>query len=192
VSKDPLGLYDDCIVVPFEIPWEVSPDAEADPQATLAGLAHSLGPYWPVPEKREAPDVRRAPPEIQPEITEPRHQGGDAAISSAGAESSLVMARVRGHPSLAISGFSTDELTLWRLHGETAPAEALAAMKLDLDGSLWDLRGQFLGLLWADETADLHPDLLRSIGANLQHGAAELLGVPVARAQEEESGEALV
>jgi len=77
----------------------------------------------------------------------------------------LVVAGVRGQPALVVSGFSDSPLTLYRRGNDQMPPQALASFTADLDGSLYDAAGQFLGRLHGD-AALFHPDWLRRIGAS--------------------------
>ena len=78
-------------------------------------------------------------------------------------EPTIVVAEVPGQPALVISGISDGELTLYRRGG--GAVQALARFTMDFDGSLRRPDGTFLGQVYANDTADLHPDWLRSIGA---------------------------
>lgn len=85
----------------------------------------------------------------------------------------LVVAQVRGHDDLVVSGFSDGPLTLYR-RGNDQPPRPLASFAADLDGSFWSGDGKFLGRMVANEVALFHPDWLRGIGA----GEVQLAGDP--------------
>ena len=143
----PIPSYPDTIVIPFRMPWRTAPVAPARPAAEPPreqpyGFGWSAAPPAHRSEHSTPPNpvVRWLPPE-------PRS----------------IVAEVPGQPALVISGISGGELTLYRRGGGTV--QALASFTMDFDGSLRGPDGTFLGQVFADDTADLHPDWLRSIGA---------------------------
>jgi hypothetical protein len=181
LGDDPFQVpnYPDMIVIPFRIPpglisprprrtAQLCPErSPADETAGAWPAGRQDRPGWPVQASRDASPVSatgRGPPATE-----------------------LAVADVRGQPGLVISGFADGALTLYRRGNDGTPPQALASFAADLDGSLWDAAGKFLGRLHGDE-ALFRPDWLQSIGTSLQQGAAELFGIPPAQAQEEESG----
>jgi hypothetical protein len=152
MPKDPHDLYDDVIVIPFRLPWSVGEGARAsDETESWQRDADGASPAVP------APSIRLPDP---------------VDVSWPAGEGQIVMARIRGQPYLVISGVSDGELKLWQRGVDKGEPQQLAVMTLDREGSLWDLRGRFIGWLWADETADLHPEWLRGLGAALPGGAS--------------------
>jgi hypothetical protein len=90
----------------------------------------------------------------------------EAAHRASMPESRLVMGGVRGHPSLAVSGVSDGEVTLWRRGSDAAEPQALA-LTLDRDGSQLLAGGKFVGRWFETEGEALFlPDWLRRIGAD--------------------------
>lgn len=168
MARDPLGLYDDCITIPFKIPLEVT--ARGNPQAVPAEFARSPGAAWQAHDLPASEAGHPQPPALG-------SRGGAATQRSSpndGIETNsvvgewptvpdAVIAWVPHHPDLVVASESDGTMTLWRCsHGR--PDEALATLRRDHD-ELWDLRGAFAGLLEPDQTAGLHPDWLASIGA---------------------------
>ena len=155
--------YPDMIVIPFRIPpgmiaprsrRTAQPHRDRVPADEFAGAS-----------PRGTPDGRASPAGVAPDMRPASASGrGPPAVE-------LVVAGVRGHAALVVSGFSDGPLTLYRRDNDQPP-RALASFTADLDGSFWAADGKFLGRLVADQTALFDPDWLRSIGA----GQIQLVG----------------
>lgn len=155
--------YSDMIAIPFRIPPGMSAPrtrqtAQSRPDRLPADQSVGASPAgWPdgnappvqaTPEAPSAASSGRAPPAV-----------------------GLIVAEVRGHDDLVVSGFSDGPLTLYR-RGNDQPPRPLASFAADLDGSFWAEDGTFLGRIVAPETALFDPDWLRSFGA----GQVQLAG----------------
>ena len=162
MDRDPLGIYDDPIVIRFEIPWlrrvdraERGTDTHEPAGAAADGLA-------PPPTDPPSPA----------DLVARWHEGlaeaaaAEAARRASMPEARLVMGDVRGRPQLAVSGVSDGEITLWRRGSEAAAPQALAALTLDRDGSQLFAGGKFVGRWFEGEGEALFlPDWLRGISA---------------------------
>jgi hypothetical protein len=167
----------DTIVVPLAL--ELPASIGARPTVTASAEEHPAERSGPPPGNASPPmNVAQAP------------QEADAAANAASqppVDQRAIMAGVRGWPTLAVSGRSDGELTLWARASQTAGPQVLARLTLDRDGSQLFAGGAFVGRLFEDEGAALFlPDWLGQTGAGLQHGAGELLTVPKGTARDEE------
>jgi hypothetical protein len=171
VDRDPLGICDDPIVIRFDIPWLIGDDAEesgTDRHQPAGPESDETAQLHPVAKPPSPADLVARWREGLAEAA------AEAAHRASMPESRLVMGGVRGHPSLAVSGVSDGEVTLWRRGSDAAEPQALAALTLDRDGSQLLAGGKFVGRWFEIEGEALFlPDWLRRIGPDHVQLASE-------------------
>ena len=173
MDRDPLGIYDDPIIIRFQIPWLIGNDA-------AEGGTDQLRPVDPAPGETAQLHPVTNPPSSAALVARWREGLAETAAEEAARRASmpdsrLIMGGVRSHPGLAVSGSSDGEVTLWRRGSDAAAPQALAALTLDLDGSQLFAGGQFVGR-WFETWGEalFLPDWLHEFaGAHVQLASDE-------------------